>query len=134
MNPDPDRQPRQPSGRWPFPGDPPLVRARKLLHSCRALLHAANPALGQQFDEMALSFGETWAVPRVLTVCDDDWLTPAQAADLLCVSTARIRGLRLAGRLPGVRGRDGWRYRVADLRALQTQTRRRRPPQVVADR
>lgn len=133
MNPDLDRQPRQPPGQWPFPGDTPLVRARKIAHMYRAALGAANPQMRDQCDATAVGYGETWAVPRLLTASDDDLLPPAQAADWLCVSTARIRGLRLSGRLPGVQVGGEWRYRVADLRALQTATRRR-SPRVVADR
>jgi hypothetical protein len=120
MNPRIDRQPRQPPGRWPYPGDSPLVRARKLVHSCRALLHSASPDLGRQFDEMAIGFGETWIVPRLIHHDDDDLLDPADAADYLCTSTANIRRLRLAGRLVGHRTDEGWRYRVGDLRGLQS--------------
>lgn len=119
-----------PPGRWPYPGDSPLVRARKLLHSCRALLHTANPDLGRQFDEMAIGFGETWVVPKLITHDENDLLNPAEAADYLCTSLANIRRLRLAGRLTGHHTRDGWRYRVADLRRLEQQPRTRRPTRV----
>ncbi len=124
MTPDLDRQPRQRPGRWPFPGDNALVRARKIAQMYRAALGLANPQMRDECDRTAAGFGETWAVPRVLAA-DVEVLGPAAAADFLGVSTARIRSLRLAGRLPGVRDGDGWLYRRADLVALQTSPRRR---------
>lgn len=104
---------------WPFPGDTPLIRARKLAQAYRAHLKAAAPHLCAQIDEMAIHYGELWVVPRVVTTTDNDLLTPAEAADFLCVSTANVRRLRLAGRLHGVRIDGQWRYRVAELRKLQ---------------
>lgn len=131
MNPDLDRRPRQKPGRWPFPGDSPLVRARKVAQMYRAALGAANRDMQRQCDDTAASFGETWVVPRVLTATDDGVLGPADAADFLGVTTARIRSLRAAGRLPGIQDGDGWLYRVSDLLALQTAPRRRN--RLVAD-
>ena len=127
MNPDLDRQPRQASGRWPFPGDTPLVRARKVAQMYRARLRALSTDACDDADNAAVGFGETWVVPRVLTVNEDDWLSPADAADYLCVGIARIRGLRLSDRLPGRKVDGEWQYRVADLLALQAATRRRAP-------
>jgi hypothetical protein len=98
----------------------------------RAALGAANPTMRDECDSTAQAFGETWVIPRVITTLDDDWLTPAEAADFLCVSTARIRGLRIAGRLKGRQVGGEWRYQVVDLRRLQTETRRR-TPRVVAE-
>lgn len=98
----------------------------------RAALGAASPRMRDECDATATGYGETWVAPRVVTAADDDWLTPADAADYLCVSVAEVRRLRLAGRLTGTKDGDQWRYRVADLRALQTATRRRNRP--VADR
>lgn len=126
MNPDLDRQPRQPPGRWPFPGDPPLVRARRIAHMYRAHLRALNAKTCDAADETAISFGEAWVVPRLIRHTDDDWLPPAEAADFLCVTTARVRSLRLDGRLAGTKVRGEWRYRVADLRALQAKPRQGR--------
>ena len=116
MNPELNRQPRT---RWPYDGDTALTRARKIAHMYRARLRALNPDACDDADNTARHFGELWIVPRVITAGDDDWLDPADAADLLCCSTANIRRLRLAGRLSGVETRDGWRYKVADLRHLQ---------------
>ncbi len=116
MNPNQDRQPRT---RWPYPGDTPLVRARKIAQMYRAHLRALNPDACDQADATAHQFGETWVAPKVVTAHDEDLLDPADAADYLCTSTANIRRLRLAGRLNGHHTDCGWRYQVADLKKLQ---------------
>lgn len=125
MTPDVDRQP---PGRWPFPGDPPLVRARKIAHMYRAALGAANPRMRDQCDATAVGYGESWAVPRLVRYTDDDLLRPADAADFLHISTTALGLLRARGRLAGVWDEKArmWRYRFADLRALGgVRTRRR---------
>lgn len=116
MNPERDRQDKP---KWPYPGDTPLVRARKVAHMYRALLRTLSSDACDQADATARQFGEAWAVPRVLTALDDDLLDPANAADFLCTSMDNIRRLRLAGRLNGHHTPNGWRYQVADLRNLQ---------------
>ncbi|MFY1686479.1 hypothetical protein [Plantactinospora sp. WMMB782] len=116
MNPDRNEQGRT---RWPFPGDTPLVRARKIAQMYRARLRALDTDACDEADATAHQFGETWVAPKVITALDDDLLDPADAADFLCTSTANIRRLRLAGRLNGHHTADGWRYLVADLRNLQ---------------
>jgi hypothetical protein len=129
MNPDLDCQPRQP-GRWPFPGDSPLVRARKVAQMYRAALGAADEAMREQCDATAVGYGETWAVPRLVVYADDDLLRPADAADFLCVSTSALGMLRSRGRLRGVWDGRMWLYRVAELRQLQC--RRTKTVDVVA--
>lgn len=128
MNPDLDRQPRQPSGRWPYPGDTPLVRARKVAQMYRARLRALSTDACDDADNAAVGFGETWVVPRVLTYTDRDWLKPADAADYLCISVEALRLLRTRGRIEqAVLGEDGiWRYPFAELRTLQGRRTRRR--------
>jgi hypothetical protein len=116
VNPDLNRQPR---ARWPYNGDTPLVRARKIAHMYRARLRALDTHACDDADATAIGFGETWVIPRVITADDDDLLDPADAADYLCVSTAQVRQLRRTRRLHGIETAEGWRYRVADLRALQ---------------
>lgn len=134
MNPDLDRQPRQKPGRWPFPGDGPLVRARRVAQMYRAALGAANPAMRDQCDATAVGYGETWAVPRLVTYDDDDLLKPADAADYLCVSTNALSMLRTRGRIRGVwdEAKGMWRYPFAELRAAQGR-RTRRKGDVVAE-
>jgi hypothetical protein len=125
MNPERNQQGRT---RWPYPGDTPLVRARKIAQMYRARLRALSVDACDEADATARQFGETWVAPKVITALDDDLLDPADAADFLCTSTANIRRLRLAGRLNGHHTPNGWRYLVADLKKLQ----HARPRTVVA--
>lgn len=106
-----------------------MVRARKIAQSYRAHLHAAAPGICAEVDDMARAFGELWIVPRVVTATDDDELTPTEAADYLCITTAALRQLRgrlrREGRQLGVKRSGEWRYTVRELRALQVSVRRR---------
>lgn len=113
------------TGRWPWPGDSPLARARKVAQAYREHLHTANPTVCAALDDTMTAYGEPWVVPQVITATDDQWLTPAQAADMLGMSVDSVGQLRRRGRLTGRKTRQGWRYRTADIRALAAQPRRR---------
>jgi hypothetical protein len=128
VKPDLDRQPRQPVGRWPFPGDNALVRARKVAQMYRAALGLASPDMQRQCDDTAAGFGELWVAPRQVVYDDDDWLRPADAADFLCVSRSGLNMLRTRGRITGRWDEQAgmWRYRVADLRVAQGRRTRRK--------
>ena len=112
--------------RWPFPGDTPLVRARRVAIAYRHRLFEADRAGCDKLDVKIAEWGEMWAVPRLVTVDEHSVLGPAGAAEYLGVSTAEIRRLRLAGRLVGERVRGRWRYRVSDLHQLSVAVRRRK--------
>lgn len=100
---------------WPYPGDSPLVRARKVAQAYRAHLNAANPDVCAAVDDMVRSFGETWAIPRLLIHDPDALLTSAEAADYTCLSPASIRQLRRRKRLIGYLVDGHWYYRLTDL-------------------
>jgi hypothetical protein len=115
---------------WPYPGDSPLARARRLAQAYRAALADTDPGACDQLDERARTWGETWIVPAVITHDLDDWLTPTQAADLACVDPAHLRTWRHRGRLTGRQRPDGgWEYQARDILELLT-NRRRRPRQL----
>lgn len=120
-------------GRWPYQGDSPLAIARRVAQAYRAHLHTVSPGVCAGVDDMVLAYGQRWIIPQVVTVDDAAELSPSQAADYLCVSTAAIRRLRASGRLKGTEGPNGWRYLVADLRQLQSSPRRRSPKAVPHD-
>lgn len=124
MNLDNNKQPRR--SEWPFPGDSPLARARRIAQMYRQALNTANPQLCNDVDETACSFGETWAVPRLVIHRDDDLLRPIHAADFLCISPDALRLLRNRGRLIGELINGVWHYRVHELRKV-TEKRERTP-------
>jgi hypothetical protein len=116
---------------WPYPGDSPLARARRIANAYRAALEDADPAACHRLDTLAKGWGETWVAPAVVTYDLDDWLTPAEAAELAAVSTATLRTWRHRGRLTGRQGDDGtWLYLAHAVLALATETRHRRPLQL----
>jgi hypothetical protein len=116
VNIDRDKQPRR--GAWPYPGDSPVVRARRVAQMYRSQLNALNPGTCGELDRTAAGFGEGWVVERLVTHADDDLLPPADAAEFLCISVDSLGALRRRGRLTGYQVDGGWVYQFADLRAL----------------
>lgn len=115
-----------PTTPWPYPGDSPVARARRIAHAYRARLLAFSESQAGDLDHKFTSMGEAWIAPRVITVDVDEWLTPEQAADLGGVGVVTLRQWRSRGRLIGYRTVDGeWRYRAADILALISNTRTR---------
>jgi hypothetical protein len=115
---------------WPYPGDSPLARARRLAQAYRAALQEADATGCDTLDVLARRWGETWAAPEPTAYDLDDWLTPAQAADLAYVRADTLRQWRRRGRLTGRHTSGGWLYRARDVIELAAQTRRRTPRQL----
>lgn len=110
---------------WPYPGDSPVARARRIAQAYRAALRVQMPALCDQLDDMMTGYGEGWVAPAVITVDEDQWLTPGEAADLACVKVPAIGQMRRRGVLAGTETPDGWRYRYRDVLHAMTGTRSR---------
>jgi hypothetical protein len=114
------------NGQWLYPGDSPLVIARRVAGAYRARLAREAPDACAELDAQMVRLGQTWAVPRLLHFDLDDLLSPAQAAELAAVQPDTIGQLRRAGRLPGTLVDGVWYYLARDVLALSTHTRRRR--------
>lgn len=115
--------------RWPFPGDSPLVRSRRVALAYRHGLELADREALAALDRRVNSWGETWATPNVVTYGDSDWITTAQAAELACITPAGIGALRRRGRIEG-RPRSsgrGYEYRAGEIYALLSVRRRQHP-------
>jgi hypothetical protein len=112
---------------WPYPGDAPTQRARRVAHAYRAALLAADADVCAAIDAQMASMGQHWVVPRVVTYDPDDVLSAADAADVAAVNPATLRKWRERGLLVGVVDRDGWHYRARDVLALAAARRRSRP-------
>lgn len=111
---------------WPYAGDAPVVRARRIAQAYRARLDALDSEGCAYLDGLFAALGETWVAPRVLTAGVDDLLSVAQAADLAGVSPDTLRVWRARGRLTGQRDAHGsWRYRAGDILELISNRRRR---------
>ena len=115
-------------GTWPFPGESPVARARRVALAYRAAVeaHAPEQVLHDLDRIIAREWGEAWAAPRVLIHGPDDALSAAEAGALICISAAAINNLRRAGRLTGHKDPAGhWRYRAREVSRLSSEVRRR---------
>ncbi|WP_103344088.1 helix-turn-helix domain-containing protein [Amycolatopsis sp. CA-126428] len=107
---------------WPWPGDSPLDRARRIARTYReALLRADAEACGE-VDGRCRELGQGWVTPRPMNFGHDDLLTMEEVADLCDVQPDTVRQWRRRG-LPTVDTADGLRYRVADVLAYHAQRR-----------
>lgn len=114
---------------WPYPGDGPVARARRVAHAYRERLLAVNPDECARLDAAMAQWGQRWAMPRVVTVDVDDWLPLADAADLAMVAPATLRQWRRRGKLAGRRTDEGWEYKARDvLRVAGAVGNRRQQP------
>lgn len=104
---------------WPWPGDTPTERARRIANSLLALLPAEERPT---WIKRAHELGETWLGETIVTHELDDVLTPADAGRLLAVTPAILRNwVRL-----GVLQRTGTGYTVKDLLDAAAEIRKRR--------
>ena len=94
---------------WPWPGDTPTERARRIANSLVALL----PAHERDFwVAKAHELGETWLGTSLARYTNDDVVSTAEAAALAYVGGSTIRKWHSLGQLKAV-GRG--RYRVGDV-------------------
>jgi len=111
---------------WIYPGDSPVVTARRVAWAYRQRLHQLAPADCDQLDTIMRNLGQHWAAPQPLPADPDTWIGTAAAARLAAVAPATIGYLRRAGRLTGRRKSAGrWEYQIGDILALATQPRTR---------
>lgn len=110
---------------WPYPGDSPNARIRRVAHAYRATLEVYAPLACRDLDQRMIGMGQQWVVPSMITVDPDQWLTPAQAADLLCVEVDSLRQLRRRGLLTGRRNGKHWEYQAREIESAFARPRGR---------
>jgi len=110
---------------WPYPGDSPVARARRVARAYREVVARLDPDACAELDERLAGWGETWLAPRIVTYDLDDWLSAAQAADVAAVSVACLRQWRGRDRLRGRQVGGRWEYRARDVLTLAAEVRRR---------
>lgn len=112
-------------GKWPDPSDNQLDISRALLYSYRQALMDENPLRCQRLDEAARELGQAWVAPSATDPQVGERVTTEQAADLLGLSPATIRGWVSKSSIPISRGADGL-LDVAELLEYRASQRRRR--------
>lgn len=118
---------------WPYPGDSPLARARRVARAYREHLHQVDPLRCNEVDEQMAGWGQGWIAPRVLRYELDDWLSLADAADVAAVERGCLRQWRARGKIVGRHTTTGWQYRARDVLRLASEVRRRAAPPEPAD-
>lgn len=116
---------------WPFPGDPPLERARAIARSYRSALHAHAPTECARLDEKAVALGQAWIAPTELPadLVEDALDAELSAADIehfWRIPSSTIRAWATKGLLTRRCAPDGSpRYLVRDVLDVQSRARRR---------
>lgn len=114
---------------WPFPGDNEVDKARRVARDYRSALERVAPELCQQLDEAARRLGQRWVTPELIRFELDDYITLAEAAELVYRTTRAVR-YWVAGdnpKLASIVDRRGVRrVRVRDLIDLERDMRTRR--------
>lgn len=110
---------------WPFLGDSPVARARRVAQAYRLALSKADPHACNELDGRISGWGERWVMPYAVTYAEDQWITPGQAADMAAVSVATIATLRRRNRLTGRQRGKRWEYRAGEVIAAFTNIRAR---------
>lgn len=113
---------------WPFPGDTPTDRARRIAQSYRAELMLVAPEVAERVDARAVLFGEHWVTGRLATTDMDTMLPARPMAELVGEEGPDvIRQWATRGKIPRYRDGDGRTvYRVGDVVDHQAEQRRRR--------
>ena len=110
---------------WPWPGDTPLDRARRVARTYRDNLNNLDPALCAQLDQRCRDLGQGWIEPQALAHGPDDLLTAEEVADMCNVQPSTVRQWKHRG-LPVVTTVDGPRYRTGDVLTYHSERRVRR--------
>lgn len=110
---------------WPYKGDSPVARARRVAHAYRAVAEQHAPDATAQLDARIMAVGETWAVPYPVPTDPDEWLSSRDAAAVACVNEAQLRVYRSRGLITGRKRGRGFEYRAGDIHQLITAVRKR---------
>jgi hypothetical protein len=117
-------------GRWPFPGDLPVDRARLVALQYREVLERLDPAACTVIDEAAVLAGESWVLREWAIETEDDYVSVERAAELVGRSTRWVYAW--AARNDGAVRRRPTLIRLGAIRAAAASARRERA--VAADR
>jgi hypothetical protein len=100
---------------WPWSGDTPAEKARRVARSYRDRLEFADPDACARLDREMTRLGQRWVLPTVATYTEDDLLPADLVADYAHVSLKAVYGWRKRG-MPSITTPDGIRFRFCDVR------------------
>lgn len=102
---------------WPWPGDTPLDRARRIALSYREALYARDPDAGMALDDQSQQWGEHWVSPVVDNIDLEAWVTVDVAASHVGLTAKAVYQWVYNGDLPAKKCNDK-RVRVKLIDAL----------------
>jgi hypothetical protein len=114
---------------WIHPGDGPVDKARWIARQYRHELNRLDPDLCRHLDEASRRLGQTWITPELVRFDDDDWITIAEAAELVFRTPRAVRYWTTSTppKLDSITDNKGVkRVRVKDLIDLERDLRERR--------
>lgn len=110
--------------RWPLPGRWRAVdRAREIAREYRAALEQEAPDRCARVDEFAAKTSETWVLPRAARFNDDEFVSPADAAEEVGCSVRSVYNWVAEGTLPNYP--EGGKIRVLLAEARRVDADRR---------
>lgn len=114
--------------RWHVPGATSAERARDVARTCWKALRSVDPDAADRIAWAATQAGETWLTPQVARYQDDDFVSPADAAELIGKSARTVYEWVARGWLPHIIVHDGRsdRIRVRVGTVLDVAANRRR--------
>lgn len=114
---------------WPWPGDTELEKRERIAREYRDELHRVAPNRCALLDAAARRLGQRWITPQPMPYAMTDWITIAEAADLVGRTSRTVR-YWAAGehpKLPTITDDKGIkRVLVQDLVDLEADLRQRR--------
>lgn len=112
---------------WPYPGDSPVARARRMALAYRAIAESVASSKTKDLDQRFRSWGETWVGEEPVELTDDDYVNAKVGAALIGITSHALSKLRQRTRIDGKwnGARIGFTYRVGDIYKLSTELRGR---------
>lgn len=111
---------------WPWPGDSPEDKAKRVALAYRQRLEACNPLAAAELDTYWQAHGAGWVTPAHTPLDLDEWLTPSEMADRLHIDPRRMRDWARRGQIRVMDINARRMYCVGDVIEHMRQTRLRR--------
>lgn len=116
------------TNRWPWPGDTPLDRARRVAASYREALYRHFPDDAMDLDEKFVEWGEIWVAPQLdADVNFEEYVTIDVAAQYVGLSAKAVYAWVYRKTIDGQKGNDErLRVKLGDVLEESRRLRRKR--------
>lgn len=115
------------TGLWPWPGDTPLDRARRVALSYREALLRHFPDDALDLDGKFAGWGEVWVSPLLSDIDLEEYVTVDVAAQHVGLTAKAVYAWIYKDVLEAKKGRDGrLRVKLGDVLEVSRELRRKR--------